>query len=875
MIRLPEPARGRGAGAFLPVAVLVASMLLSVCGHALEVDPDRVSRNPAPSLQYWPESGERLDIGEVRAREESLGWEPITRDVVNFGYTTQAYWYRVSLTNPFDRELERLLEISYPLLDHVEFYQVRNGQVIARYRTGDKYPFESRPMQHRTLVFPVTLASESSSDLYLRVATSGSHQLPLTLWRPNAFYETNEQDMVGRSMFYGMLLIIVIFNTFLFMVLRERSYLYYTLTNATLLILMASLHGSMFQFLYPENPALNERITLVASALITLFFSLFARTFLMITDRMRVTRWVFRVLTTAALANAVASLWLPYDISTRISVVLAVSVSLIMLVVGLAMALGGDRGARYFMMAWILMLLGAVSWILMLAGFLPVTFWTRYGVELGAVSQALLLTFALGDRFNQERNQRLLEQKARLRAMEEREAMEQSLLDQARHHALTALPGRNLLETVLEACIEKVDAAGDRSLALVLIHFRGFDDINKTLGHENADQLLYQLAWRMNDVVLKLPDSVIIEEHEGYPRSVAHVEGVTFACAFHPRRHEDMLSQMEGLVEALREPMEFRGLSLDMRMVGGCSFYPGDSDDVSTLLRHAFIAFDQAASGVNHVAVYTEDINPYSERRLTLMTELRRAISEDGLALHFQPQVRLSSGEVCGFEVLLRWNHPEYGFIPPDEFIPMAEQTGLIRPLTRWVLDRALLFGAAMDAAGRPVRMAVNISALNLEEPAFADQVLGLLERHGLPTQRLILEVTETATMVNPITALQALRGLYDAGIRLAIDDFGTGYSSLSYIRKLPVHEIKIDRSFVMEMDANREDATIVRTTINMCHDLGFEVVAEGVESNDTSQLLRTMHCDIMQGYHLARPMPEEQVAGWMENWDRTGDPGG
>ena len=304
-----------------------------------------------------------------------------------------------------------------------------------------------------------------------------------------------------------------------------------------------------------------------------------------------------------------------------------------------------------------------------------------------------------------------------------------------------------------------------------------------------------------------------------------------------------------------------------MRMVGGCSFYPEDSGDITTLLRHAFIAFDQAESGVNHVAVYTEAINPYSERRLTLMTELRRAISEDGLELHFQPQVRLSSGEVCGFEVLLRWNHPGYGFIPPDEFIPMAEKTGLIRPLTRWVLDRALLFGASMDAAGHPVRIAVNISAINLEEPAFAEQVLGLLERHGLPSGRLILEVTETATMVNPTNALHALRGLCDAGIRLAIDDFGTGYSSLSYIRKLPVHEIKIDRSFVMEMDANREDATIVRTTINMCHDLGFEVVAEGVESNDTSQLLRTMQCDIMQGYHLSKPMPEDQVPGWIETW--------
>ncbi|MGM0450828.1 MAG: EAL domain-containing protein [Pseudomonadota bacterium] len=853
----------RPKGRLWPLLVVVFMLAASTAG-AVTVVPQTASQNPTDAIEYWTEpDGAVTDIGSILSGKTRPEWTPVEGDVVNFGYTREAFWYRLRLDNERERSLERLLEINYPLLDHIEFYHVRDGELVDSYRTGDQYPLESRAMQHRTFVFPVSLEPESSSHVYLRVTTSGSHQVPLTLWQPEAFYEVNEADMVGRSMFYGMLLIIVVFNIFLFAVLRERSYLYYVLTNATLLVLMASLHGMAFQFLYPEQPELNERVTLVASAMIALFFSLFARTFLNITREMRFRRLVFQSLTAVTGLNTAAAFFLNYDLSTRLSVVLAGVVSLVMFVVGLVMVIQGHRAARYFMGAWVMLLLGSMGWILLVAGIAPVNFFTRYGVELGAVSQALVLTFALGQRFNDE-------QRARLKAMKERESMEQDLLDQARHHVLTGLPGRNLLEMVLGQCIERVDRSGDSSLALVLIHFRGFDDINKTLGHENADQLLYQLAWRMNDVVLGLPDSVVMEETASGPCTVAHVEGITFACAFHPRQTDAMPDQMTALVDALREPVDFRGLSLDMRMVGGCSFYPQDSGDITTLLRHAFIAFDQAESGVNHVAVYTEAINPYSERRLTLMTELRRAINEDDLTLHFQPQVRLSSGEVCGFEVLLRWNHPEYGFIPPDEFIPMAEQTGLIRPLTRWVLDRALLFGASMDAAGHPVRIAVNISALNLEEPAFAEQVLELLERHGLPTGRLILEVTETATMINPITALMALRGLYDAGIRLAIDDFGTGYSSLSYIRKLPVHEIKIDRSFVMEMDGNREDATIVRTTINMCHDLGFEVVAEGVESDDTSQLLRTMQCDIMQGYHLSRPMPEEEVAGWIETWYRA-----
>jgi EAL domain-containing protein (putative c-di-GMP-specific phosphodiesterase class I) len=215
-------------------------------------------------------------------------------------------------------------------------------------------------------------------------------------------------------------------------------------------------------------------------------------------------------------------------------------------------------------------------------------------------------------------------------------------------------------------------------------------------------------------------------------------------------------------------------------------------------------------------------------------------------------------------EVLVRWQHPEHGFVPPDEFIPMAEQTGLIRPVTAWVLEKALAFCSELEKAGFLIGVSVNISAVNLRETSFADMVRHALARHQVDAHRLVLEVTETATMVDPKAALKCLRSLNDAGVRLSIDDFGTGYSSLSYIRKLPVHEIKIDRSFVMEMDSNQGDATIVRATINMCHDLGYEVVAEGVENQGTCDLLLSMGCDIAQGYHLSRPIPQADVIDWL-----------
>ena len=817
-------------------------------------------------IHYFVERDTEVSLDALLAGEVTPEWE-LLEQRPNFGYTTETHWYRVTLVNPTDSRLTRLFEINYPLLDHIEFYRVRAGEVRDFHLTGDNYPHETRAVQGRTFVFPLTLAPEEQNTLYMRVRTSGSHQVPMSLWQPEAFYQANERDMVGRSLFYGMLVAVIIFNLFLFTLLRERAYGYYVLTNITILILIASLHGTAFQYLYPSWPGVHERVTLLASGIVMFFFYLFSSNFLNVRNNMPRFHTYFRGLGLLALLNSFAALGLSYAVSTRLSVFLAFVISLAILVMGCVLVWRGSRSARFFMAAWAALLLGTFVWVMTLLGVAPVNFWTQHATEMGAVAQAMLLSFALGDRFNREREARLNEQRQRLRAMEEREQVERALLEQAQHHPLTKLPNRAYLEETLESEIARIRGRDGGRLSLVLIHFRGFDDINKTLGHENADKVLARLASRMNEVVLSLPRRLLIEETEQQRFAAAHVEGITFGCAFRPDSLESMVEQMSTLVEALRQPVDFQGLKLDIRMVGGCSFYPDDSQDAETLLRHAFIAFDQADTGVSHVAVYTEEVNPYSERRLTLMTELRRALHESTLQLYLQPQVRTQSGEVCGFEVLLRWNHPEYGFIPPDEFIPMAEQTGLIRPLTRWVVDHALKCCRTMEERGWKIRVSVNISARNLQEPDFAEGITNLLARHGLTPDRLILEVTETATMVDPKSALKALRTLYEAGIRLAIDDFGTGYSSLSYIRKLPVHEIKIDRSFVMEMHKNKDDATIVRTTINMCHDLGFEVVAEGVEAGVACELLGNMGCDILQGYYLARPMPEADVGRWLQEY--------
>jgi EAL domain-containing protein (putative c-di-GMP-specific phosphodiesterase class I) len=297
--------------------------------------------------------------------------------------------------------------------------------------------------------------------------------------------------------------------------------------------------------------------------------------------------------------------------------------------------------------------------------------------------------------------------------------------------------------------------------------------------------------------------------------------------------------------------------------------YPEDGGDADTLLRRADVAMYVAKQTRGGYAVYTPDQDHSSSERLSLVGALRRAIADDDLRLVYQPKVDCRTGAVAGVEALVRWTHPQYGPIPPDRFVPLAEQTGLIRPLTRWVLNAAVSQARQWHDEGLMLSMAVNLSAHDLQDTELPRRVAGLLERWQVGAEWLKLELTESALMADPARALQVLTELCDLGVRIAIDDFGTGYSSLGYLKRLPAHEIKIDRSFVADMAAEERDQAIVRSTIDLGHNLGLAAVAEGVEDRQTLELLRGLGCDLAQGFYLSRPLPAERVAAWCR--DRTG----
>ena len=264
-------------------------------------------------------------------------------------------------------------------------------------------------------------------------------------------------------------------------------------------------------------------------------------------------------------------------------------------------------------------------------------------------------------------------------------------------------------------------------------------------------------------------------------------------------------------------------------------------------------------------ALFDPRQDQHSPRRLALLGELRRAIEQGQLVLHYQPKVDAHTGQILGVEALARWQHPEQGLVPPDEFIPLAERTGLIGPLTHYVLDEALRQGRQWSDAGHDLSVAVNVSARRLLDLQFPHEVAALLARHQVPAERLVIELTESTIMADPVHALDILTRLNIMGVQLSIDDFGTGYSSMAYLKHLPVHELKVDRSFVSQMLQSSSDAVIVHSTIDLGRNLGLRVVAEGVENALTLQQLDLLGCHAVQGYHISRPIPPDQLASWLD----------
>ncbi len=440
-----------------------------------------------------------------------------------------------------------------------------------------------------------------------------------------------------------------------------------------------------------------------------------------------------------------------------------------------------------------------------------------------------------------------------LRSSELLERLRQEAADrqhQALHDSLTGLANRTLFSSRLEGAL--ATRADHTVVAVMLIDLDGFKEVNDTLGHHIGDSLLQKI-------------SVALVRAVGARGLVARLGGDEFAIVIQNVSRSDVAAIADETLVAAERPVLIDGLGLEVRASLGVALAPDHADEAAALLRQADIAMYQAKASGSGIGLYDPEEDHYTTRRLILVAELSRAMQSSALRLHYQPIAELRSGDVLGVEALLRWTHPLYGDIPPDEFIPVAEQSGLIRPLTRWVLQTALEQAAEWRRQGVDLTMAVNLSARSVVNTELVHEVADLIAKTGVPPSVLTLELTESSLPAGRDRSVAVLGRLNDLGVRLAVDDFGTGYSSLSRLRHLPVHEVKVDKSFVLHMVANDDDDVIVRSTIDLTRNLGLRVVAEGVEDEATWRRLVQLGCHGAQGFFVSEPLAADKLLGWIQ----------
>lgn len=438
----------------------------------------------------------------------------------------------------------------------------------------------------------------------------------------------------------------------------------------------------------------------------------------------------------------------------------------------------------------------------------------------------------------------------------ERYTYQKALKYQAYHDSLTDLPNRKLLHEHLDETLAK-DSPYNH-LALMLIDLDRFKDINDSLGHKSGDKLLKKLGTRLQ---------TILESED----VLARLGGDEFAVFLRSKTsREDAITFAHKILTAIKEPFDLEGMQIQIDASIGIALSPDHAADGSTLMRFADVAMYFAKTKGLGFAVYNSELDVHSPYRLALLGELRNAIDENQLRLYYQPKVKMDTQEVIGFEALVRWQHPKHGLLLPDEFIPLAELGELIQPLTLWVINNAIKDRQKWRRHGLEYDVAVNVSVRSLQDLNIVEKIKHCLNSNDLSPQHLEAEITESAIMTDPVRALETLNGISELGIRIAIDDYGTGYSSLAYLKKLPLNYLKIDKSFVLDMKANENDALIVRSTIKLAHNLGLKVIAEGVESKDFWDMLEVLGCDYAQGYFISKPIPDGDVIEWGNNWSET-----
>lgn len=447
-------------------------------------------------------------------------------------------------------------------------------------------------------------------------------------------------------------------------------------------------------------------------------------------------------------------------------------------------------------------------------------------------------------------------------------AQQSSLGFYALHDDISGFPNKFFLQQQLDELLQRKP---EQQFSLLLIKIYQFEKINQLLGHANSNLILAQIAQRINDQLKTVDDALSFEFRQQVPVRLCHLGGVDFAVWISRSNHQNLAEFVaDNLEKNIPEAMIVHGCIVDYKLHSGIAHYPEHSTEFSELLDRAYLALQNHTMLPGHSQVFSAQMLNYSKDKLTLMAQLRQAITDQQLSLYVQPQVDMRTKEVLAAEVYVRWRHPIRGLMAPSSFLALAEEAGVIYPLTQWVLNEAIAMIATLDKAGLVSKIAVNISSQDLLNDELVDSLELLFAQHNVKPTLLVLEITEGAFAAEPETSLSMMRRLHQLGVGLALDDFGTGLSSLAYLRKLPVQQVKVDCSFINDLHKSDTQSAITSALIDMARNLDIGVIAKGVEEIDVEQKLLRIGCNRGQGFLYSRPFELSGFVVWLKQWQKN-----
>ncbi len=811
-------------------------------------------------FQYWENTGADATLADVRALPQSA-WQARPSGKATFGITDSAYWLRVQVRNQTDHDQLLIAELAYSQLDDVVFHELSGGTLLREFSTGDTRPFYPRDVDHPNMLFRFQVAPDALKTLYIRVATQGTMVVPLRIWQQNDFYEAAANEQKLHFFYYGSLAVIILINLAVFLTLREKLYLYYALAISGYFLFFATVRGYTLQHVYPESPFLHAHVLMLTIPFLAMFSILFCMEFLKVRSHSPRLYRALQAMLAFEILYFLSAPFLSYDTGIRVAAISAFGFFSLLLVAGPVAWAAGVRAGVFFTIAWTPLTVGVSATAGRALGLLPENFFTEYAMQIGSGLEAFILTLALADRLYREREQKIQAQADILEQQNARNEAQNKLNEALTHDPVTGLPNRNRFEWMVDEQL-KQDPSGRYMVGVARV--TRLKEVNRTLGLERSERLLKRMAQQMTELARRLPMVHATADARGREERVYQLSGDSFGVLVDVSKTGDNFQVLDNALKRLAEPVLIDHLAIEPGPRFGAASYPEHGKKAALLIRNAHVGMEMAPHGPYESGFYSLRNDIYNESRLTLMADLREALHLNQPELHYQPKVSLTTGRVEGVEALIRWHHPERGWVPPAEFIPLAEKTGVIKHLTRWVIDQALNDLKSLHTIDPALTVSVNISARDLVSTELKGLFETRMKRYQLHPDQIIVELTETAAMDDPDKGLEALEALAQIGLKISIDDFGAGYSSLSYLKKLPASEIKLDRALLQDIHTSENARMIVETAISMGHGLGFQVVAEGVETEQAATLLGSMGADLLQGYWVCRPRTLSELTDWL-----------